>query len=1253
MGRSASGTPPSTGPSTPLSAGQKFWSEHEKRSEETVIEKGANVDFNNAEAAASLPPLLYSGPEASKDEVTVVRQSLSANSLQQSDLLSDAQPTPDHSSINSADETPTAKGNLSPLLPASPTPESDIEMTVPLALVEMTDSVAMSAPMKRFPSTASQPQDPFTQVKRTPYVNGRVQIEEPPEQENLSSPIKATLDPLINGAIYDDVDFVSASIASAPETSTAETYGDSGSKSQSLTDSNLKKTTEIIADDNYELREAEAGKADDPSTAEAETRSQNMGLESLSVVGEPNAQTKIIPGMMPAPENDPKAPQLQLTTSDNIGKVAYEMKRKPEDSGLVSPNIAKRQKRFKIPSVFTFSERPGLARDPSEGARQHRQDFLASRRSSENSTPTMSPTIPFTVFPATTPQMPRDPFEGARQIRQDFLASRKSSESCTTTASPQMILTSLTETAQADGRSVEVKDNKEGVIVQNRLADTEIELKKMTELETSSPKSQIQEEESDAVPLPNATTPVETDGDDARSEAHDTTIPDHNPDTLVLATQTIGSESHNPEQNIAIGKSFHVSDDEVQRAKSVEFDISFQLPDTQQVESDSTKINGVDRIVDPGEVSTNIVENDGAAGTGPVESRKDTSTRSDEEAEQGSKTPTVQITRTVTSGSLMPDKDSTEPMWEQRLLGKDTDTPMSNIQIDQDTRHLEPVVQMAKSINQFIHPPLPVPAFITESDTGDQLQASTAATEPDLAQSVSTPDPETKSVGGYQNGTQLPTEPLQLRPNPIPQNIFDKFREAYPTYPGDLKHFVAICRKIDQLLKADRMVHQSLWDDFIVRHKTDYSQYLGRCAEEAEDAIPFEKFYETEIEGPQYQKRVIHRRNLDEVLALVAQKLDVRAMEPESTYALDTYSGNTHPELELASEVEPLEPDGTGFALKTADSDRDARKSSVSPVTINLNVERETIRGELEGKSAFGKKFTTEAVQRPSKERVIIDLTEDDVSEDRLKRTRGGETSSQSSLPRLGPEYRRDSSGSLHQSRYSPSTTRGSYMLPLPQSDVFHATAPTKSTTKTNRRSLPWKESDCNNLQTASAANVNDHQRVIQAHWGIQAHELLEQECYGCKALSENMIELLAKIASKVDIREARNRIKEAIETRIRSNTQRGAGHSSQDRKMLKSDLEVVSDIVGTSSMSTTSPFSLLHTNAAVEKREERRPCDWWDDANSPFKSFVRAYTSIRHGKGNSYAKADQAKPRDAGKVSEAANSGIQLKKIDFMGWNL
>ena len=148
------------------------------------------------------------------------------------------------------------------------------------------------------------------------------------------------------------------------------------------------------------------------------------------------------------------------------------------------------------------------------------------------------------------------------------------------------------------------------------------------------------------------------------------------------------------------------------------------------------------------------------------------------------------------------------------------------------------------------------------------------------------------------------------------------------------------------------------------------------------------------------------------------------------------------------------------------------------------------------------------------------------------------------------------------------------------------------------------------------------------------------------------MIELLAEIASKVNVGEARNRIKEAIAIRIRNNARRGVGHPSQDRRMLESDLEVVKGVAETSSMSTTSPFSLPHTNAAVEKQDEGTPSKWWDDDNSPFKSFARAYASIRRGNGNSFAQAEATEPEDAGKVHGAARGGVQLKNINFMQWD-
>ncbi|KAI9810047.1 MAG: hypothetical protein M1827_006745 [Pycnora praestabilis] len=98
--------------------------------------------------------------------------------------------------------------------------------------------------------------------------------------------------------------------------------------------------------------------------------------------------------------------------------------------------------------------------------------------------------------------------------------------------------------------------------------------------------------------------------------------------------------------------------------------------------------------------------------------------------------------------------------------------------------------------------------------------------------------------------------------------MFDKFQSTYPQYAGNIAHFVTMCTRIEMLLAGDCMEHRSLWDDFIGRHKTDYKQYILDCAEQGDDAVPYEKFYRDEIEEPTYTKRVVTPTNLKEVLAL-------------------------------------------------------------------------------------------------------------------------------------------------------------------------------------------------------------------------------------------------------------------------------------------------------------------------------------------------------------------------------------------------
>ncbi|KAL9028812.1 MAG: hypothetical protein Q9196_002873 [Gyalolechia fulgens] len=127
--------------------------------------------------------------------------------------------------------------------------------------------------------------------------------------------------------------------------------------------------------------------------------------------------------------------------------------------------------------------------------------------------------------------------------------------------------------------------------------------------------------------------------------------------------------------------------------------------------------------------------------------------------------------------------------------------------------------------------------------------------------------------------TRNPTTSLKTPPQP---GIFSRFKATYPEYLGAEEHFVGMCRRIHQLLKADRMEHKSLWDDFIIRHKTDYPRYCQQCMDNAEDPKPYERFYREEIDEPSYNKRIIQPSTLGEVIPidqapLAAQGADLMA----------------------------------------------------------------------------------------------------------------------------------------------------------------------------------------------------------------------------------------------------------------------------------------------------------------------------------------------------------------------------------------
>ena len=126
-----------------------------------------------------------------------------------------------------------------------------------------------------------------------------------------------------------------------------------------------------------------------------------------------------------------------------------------------------------------------------------------------------------------------------------------------------------------------------------------------------------------------------------------------------------------------------------------------------------------------------------------------------------------------------------------------------------------------------------------------------------ISKSKDTQPPSSSTLPSPQPNTQISATLKQSLKILGITALYSKFTEAYPDYTGDEKHFVGLCRMIDNLQKAEKMEHKSLWDDFIIRHKTNYGKYIVRCSEEGDDPVPYIKFYHDHIDEPAYTKRIM------------------------------------------------------------------------------------------------------------------------------------------------------------------------------------------------------------------------------------------------------------------------------------------------------------------------------------------------------------------------------------------------------------
>lgn len=371
-----------------------------------------------------------------------------------------------------------------------------------------------------------------------------------------------------------------------------------------------------------------------------------------------------------------------------------------------------------------------------------------------------------------------------------------------------------------------------------------------------------------------------------------------------------------------------------------------------------------------------------------------------------------------------------------------------------------------------------------------------------------------------------PVESIQAEDVSTSRSVFGLFKAAYPIYTGDIRHFLTLCKKIEKLWKRGAL-HKSMWDDFLIRNKIDYARYVQKCIEDGDDPMPYERFYNEEIDEPAYRSKVITPQNLRSII----------------------YSGN----------------DGGSVLSRDIGTASTPVKSSFSYVASGA----------------------TSIAQPPSEKTgeaaVMIDLTND----------KDGETNT------LETGFMPQSNSSINSSvqRQVPGTAdSNSRTSPSPRVESHLVTTQRNLATKASQK-LPH-----------SATRSQDMGKGGDARHG--------------HALSLNSST-------------ANSTMPPAMRQEHVSAVQQGKDGGPR--------------VHAKSSMPEKVSFKDLSAEIRLERQDQARVPLWWQDENTPFKTFAKSYLAIRPGHGNSFAK-----PEDAARYERKHKSGARkLRHLDVLGWDL
>lgn len=252
--------------------------------------------------------------------------------------------------------------------------ESNSQASNPHTLYKSKRLDSANALRQRFPSTASQPEEPILQVKRTPYVNNHKynvgsQTFRPPGSPSSTKP------PSLTSTVYDRnttgiasrehfvIDNSSAETQSNKPTEDSSIGSDGGHTGRQLSPEYLDE--ESIAQQVQHEIDSQAQRSLNKNFSVLEDNF--IGIEHANLQGAKNLEN---PDLV-APES------VSPTAMDRDGK---QMKRKSSEAQLLSPNVTKRQRNSKSPQPPRFTQGEQVMPDPSISGRLWRQEHFASRK---------------------------------------------------------------------------------------------------------------------------------------------------------------------------------------------------------------------------------------------------------------------------------------------------------------------------------------------------------------------------------------------------------------------------------------------------------------------------------------------------------------------------------------------------------------------------------------------------------------------------------------------------------------------------------------------------------------------------------------------------------------------------------------------------------------------------------------------------------------------------------------------------------